>query len=259
LIWRINQYLLHRWRAQGKSSLRSPFVLDFYEQVLKAVSTKETNATAAFARSLRKDKTTIQRKDFGAGHGGKGGGSYPSSIAETARRSSRRHGEGRLLYAMVKHYQPQRMLELGSHLGISTLYQAQAMPTEGQCISLEGDPTLARLAQKHLDTFNLKNVRIVEGAFAATLPDLGLAEFRPDYVFLDGDHRYEPVLQYVAAILPHMPPQSILILDDIYWSKGMARAWKALCAMEECTITIDLFYFGICFVRMPEAKAHFVF
>lgn len=258
MIWQIKHYLLHQWRAQGKKTLRSSFVFDFYQNVLKAPSNEQIEAVSSLADGLKKDQTPIQRKDFGAGHGGKGGGSYRSSIGETARRSSRRKKEGKLLHNIVRHYQPRRMLELGSHLGVSTLYQASAMAPEASFISLEGDPTLAQLAQKHLTQQGLTNTRVVEGAFSATLPGLELASLSPDYVFIDGDHRYEPTVDYVNTILPHMAPGGILIMDDIYWSEGMTRAWNEIRQSEALTVTIDLFYFGVCFVKMDQEKEHIV-
>ena len=257
MIWRIKQYLLHQWRVQGKKPLHSPFVFDFYQNVLKASHNQDIDRVARLASTLKKDKTVIERADFGAGHGGKGGGSYTSTIGETARRSSRRRDEGKLLHNMVKHYQPQRLLELGSHLGISTLYQASAMRPEARLLSLEGDPGLAQLAEKHLEVWNCGNAKVVTGPFAETIPGLDLADYRPDYVFMDGDHRYEPTMLYISMILPYMPENSILILDDIYWSKGMARAWNEIVQLKDITLTIDLFHFGICFVKKPGEKKHF--
>ncbi|MEZ4685867.1 MAG: class I SAM-dependent methyltransferase [Bacteroidia bacterium] len=256
MIWHIQQYLLHRWRAQGKKPLRSPFVFDFYQNVVKAPSNQDIMGVAGLARKLKKDKTIIQRKDFGAGHGGKGGGVYSSTVGETARRSSRKQHEGRLLHHLVRHYQPGRMLELGSHLGISALYQATAMAPEARFISLEGDPGLAQLASGHLAEYGCNQVELITGPFSETLPALNIPAYCPDYVFIDGDHRYEPTVHYVQLILPHMPANAILILDDIYWSKGMARAWNEIRQSEKLTLTIDLFHFGLGFVNLEGPKEH---
>ncbi|MFK7973008.1 MAG: O-methyltransferase [Bacteroidia bacterium] len=238
--------------------MHSPFVFDFYQNVYKAATSLEVEEVAQFARSLRHDKTPLTRTDFGAGHSGKGGGTYESSIQETARRSSRRKREGNWLHHLVKHYQPQRLLELGSHLGISSLYQASGMSDTAQFMSLEGDPALAALAQKHLRQFGHARTSIVEGAFTQSLPKINLEAYRPDYVFIDGDHRYEPTLAYVRAILPHMPAGSILVMDDMYWSKGMTKAWNEIILMPELSVTIDLFHLGIAFVKRPQEKQHFI-
>lgn len=214
---------------------------------------------AQFAKKLKRDRRSIMRTDFGAGHGGKGGGTYPSTVGHTARRSSRRKREGAILHAMVQYYQPQRVLELGTHLGISTLYQASALNESAQVKTLEGDPALAALARAHIEAHDVLPVEVIEGPFSQSLPHLNLNTFKPDFVFLDGDHRYEPTVEYVHAILPHMPKESILILDDIYWSEGMTRAWNEVKAMPEISLTVDLFFFGIAFVKRSEEKQHFTF
>lgn len=256
MIWQVKKYLQYRWRAQGNTSLRSPFVLDFHRHIIDADIEPVVEQIAQFAQKLKHDNRTITRTDFGAGHGGKGGGRYSSTVAETARRSSRRKREGALLYAMVKHYRPKRLLELGTHLGISTLYQAYALTPSAKFITLEGDPALAALASEHISKHGMTAVKVVEGPFTDSLPQLALESYRPDFVFLDGDHRYEPTLQYVRAIVPHMPQESVLILDDIYWSEGMTRAWEEVKAMPEVSLTIDVFFFGIAFIKREEPVQH---
>ena len=258
MIWQLSQYVKHQWRAQGNHLLHSPFVFDFYRHALKAKRSATVDAIAQFSKELKRDKRSLTRTDFGAGHGGKGGGTYESSVAETARRSSRRRKEGALLHNLVKYYQPKRLLELGTHLGISSLYQASALDDDAQLKTLEGDPALAALAREHIQQFDFQQVEVIEGAFTETLPSLQMETYKPDFVFLDGDHRYQPTMDYVHAILPHMPNESILILDDIYWSKGMAQAWEEVQTIPELTVTIDLFFFGVAFVKRPQKKQHFV-
>ena len=45
-------------------------------------------------------------------------------------------------------------------------------------------------------------------------------------------------------------------MDDIYWSKGMQRAWKEVIAWLEVRVSIDLFYMGILLLRRDMAKEH---
>ncbi|MCB0635571.1 MAG: class I SAM-dependent methyltransferase, partial [Lewinella sp.] len=39
-----------------------------------------------------------------------------------------------------------------------------------------------------------------------------------DLAFLDGDHRGAAVLDYAAAIWPHLHADSVLVVSDIHWS-----------------------------------------
>jgi hypothetical protein len=37
----------------------------------------------------------------------------------------------------------------------------------------------------------------------------------------------QPTVDYVKQLLPYLHNNSVVILDDIYWSKEMQQAWQA--------------------------------
>jgi len=45
--------------------------------------------------------------------------------------------------------------------------------------------------------------------------------------------------------LPHIHNDTILIFDDIHWSKEMETAWRNIVQHEAVACDIDLFYIGI--------------
>ena len=56
-------------------------------------------------------------------------------------------------------------------------------------------------------------------------------------------------MNYFKLALAKKNTHSIFVFDDIYWSEGMQRAWKEICANKEVTLSVDLFYFGIVFFK----------
>jgi len=50
---------------------------------------------------------------------------------------------------------------------------------------------------------------------------------------------------------------TIFIFDDIHWSDGMENAWKYIKANTRTTLTIDLFFVGIVFVKSELSKEDF--
>ena len=79
-----------------------------------------------------------------------------------------------------------------------------------------------------------------------------------DLAFVDGNHRKEPTLQYFRQLLDKKTEQSILIFDDIHWSKGMEEAWQQIQQHPDVTLTIDLFFIGLVFFRKEQKVAqHF--
>jgi hypothetical protein len=68
-------------------------------------------------------------------------------------------------------------------------------------------------------------------------------------VFFDGNHQYQPTLDYFQAALGVIDDADILIFDDIHWSKDMEKAWSEIRNNEKVSCTIDLFFIGIVFFR----------
>ena len=50
----------------------------------------------------------------------------------------------------------------------------------------------------------------------------------------------------------------ILIFDDIHWSEDMNEAWKIICSHKSVTLTLDLFQFGIVFLKKELSKQDFI-
>ena len=66
---------------------------------------------------------------------------------------------------------------------------------------------------------------------------------------MDGNHRYTPTMQYFNLLLAKSDEQSIFIFDDIHWSSEMEKAWEEIKADVRVSLTIDLFYIGIVFLK----------
>jgi predicted O-methyltransferase YrrM len=105
---------------------------------------------------------------------------------------------------------------------------------------------------------NLRNVQLIEGNLDDTLaPTLAALSGPIDFVFFDGNHRYEPTLRYFELCLTRRTDQSVFVFDDIHWSAEMDRAWEAIKSHPEVMLTVDLFYMGLVFFRKNQPKQHF--
>ena len=154
----------------------------------------------------------------------------------------------RWLFKIVNAYKPKTILELGTSLGISSCYLAAAAQN-GQLLTIEGDPQVAHLAAGNFKLMEVKNIALLEGHFDEMLP-LAIRELQSlDCVFFDGNHRKEPTLKYFHQCLTATHDRSLFIFDDIHWSKDMEEAWEAIKKHPRVRITIDLFFFGVVFLR----------
>lgn len=159
---------------------------------------------------------------------------------------------------MVDHYRCKHILELGTSLGIGTAYLATASKN-AQITTIEGSKEIAQKAKSNFNSMDLQNVHQVIGNFDDILPDVLKNITAIDLVFIDGNHRKEATLDYFEKIMPFVHEDSILIFDDIHWSKGMHEAWLAISNDKRVVLSIDVFQFGLVFfLPSIKEKQHFV-
>jgi predicted O-methyltransferase YrrM len=80
-----------------------------------------------------------------------------------------------------------------------------------------------------------------------------------DLVFLDGNHRKKPVLDYFEQILEHRAASSLIIIHDIHWSGEMEEAWAIIQKHPVVKMTVDIFSAGLVFFREEfQVRQHFM-
>lgn len=242
-------------RHRKGRGIHPPFA---YELVSKVIydgdKMGQPDAAVSYRNSLLKSKKTLDLAGHGAGS--RITKSAVRSVSSIARSSSVSHKQGLLLYRLVKWYQAEQILELGTGIGISTAYLASGS-AEAELISVEGDPAKSALAREELNKAGMKHVKFRNEAFSSCLPELIGKLASGSIVFIDGDHSYEPTVNTVQAILDRGLDETIIVLDDIYWSDEMEKAWRLLCEDERISLSVDLFYMGILVQRPGIEKQHY--
>ncbi len=255
LFLRVKYAFGHFLKRKNRFRIHSPFVHRFIEHVLRP-HTPDPAHLAALRQRLLNDASTLSWQDLGAGHANQGGGWVTKPVSALVRGVARGAAEGTFLMRLAAFLQPAQVLELGTHLGFSTLYLYAGHPG-AKITTIEGGEAIAERAKSHFQEAGL-NATVLTGDFEQVLSDLDLSALRPDLVLLDGNHRKEPTLRYFHTLLPHLPDGACVVLDDIYWSEEMAMAWEAIKQHPEVTISIDLFKIGLCFIRRNQARQEFV-
>jgi predicted O-methyltransferase YrrM len=244
--------------SNGKGhGIHSPFLYTFITEVLNdnrqfyAYDKIET-----LRRQLLNTDKELVIEDFGAGS--RKGLTKNRKVAEIANSSLKPKKFAQLLFRMINYYQPQIILELGTSLGITTSYLAAAK-LDAEVITMEGAASIASIAKENFNQLNLNNINVVEGNFDETLSNT-LAEIKQiDFAFLDGNHRYQPTIDYFNQVLEKSNENTIMVIDDIHWSKEMDQAWDYIKQHPQVTLSIDLFFIGIILFRKEfKIKQDFV-
>lgn len=157
---------------------------------------------------------------------------------------------GRLLYKLVRDYRPQRCLELGTCLGISTAFIASALSQngKGQMVTLEGSSSRSAYAEQVLSALKLSEIKFITGPFNQTLDPL-LEDYQDvDFCYIDGHHDGDATIHYFEKISAVLSDGAIVVVDDITWSEDMNRAWNTIRKKEEVALTVDTYMMGICII-----------
>ncbi|MEJ7645429.1 MAG: class I SAM-dependent methyltransferase [Chryseolinea sp.] len=178
-------------------------------------------------------------------------------VRDIARSSLSPKKQSILYRNLIRYAHAKEVLELGTSLGINTLYMASANP-QANIKTLEGSPAIAAIAQKNFDFLKFRNISLVAGNIDETLKAVVDKIDNLDIAFIDANHRYGPTLSYFETLLRKTHDGSIVILDDIHYSPEMERAWKAIKVHPKVFATADLYRCGLVFFDPSLAKQHFV-
>ncbi len=249
-------FLRYFFKAKTKHGVHSPFVFDLLTRVINQEGEYYAYEKLERQRQILLNNTTeIEVTDFGAGS------SFNKNnvrkISDIARHSLQPEKYAKLLFRLMNEFRPKNNLELGTSLGLTTLYQSIPV-SHSNFITLEGCPNIANIAQENFSKFDQKNLKIIVGNFDDTLAQALTQMPMLDYVFFDGNHRYEPTMRYFNQCMEHIHEGTVFIFDDIHWSSEMEQAWNEIKKDSRVTITIDLFKIGIVFFRKGQVKQDFI-
>jgi predicted O-methyltransferase YrrM len=234
--------------------IHSPFMFRFIRAVLEGPPGKEKfEHIERFRREVYSDSSPIMETDPGAGSFRQ---AKQSGIGKKARTSSLSQSSGRLLCRIVQDVKPEMCLELGTSVGLGSMYLAMGSPGT-EVISIEGNPDLAHAARTYAERLGFTNIKVINGLFAEQLEMLKVGGSKRMVVWLDGDHREEALLENLKKLLDFAATGSVIIVDDIRWSYSMYRAWKKIVSDTRIPVSLDLWKMGIIFLTSGLHKQHY--
>ncbi|SMF77038.1 Predicted O-methyltransferase YrrM [Tistlia consotensis] len=219
-------------------------------------------------RDLAASDETIEHLDFGAGDASaprarseaRRGVPVTMPVSRLATSTSKGQPWSGLIFNLVRALRPDRCLEMGTCLGLSAAYQCAALAQNGsgRLVTLEGGPAYAAKARQNLAGLGFDNFDIVVGPFEVTLGPT-LEKERPiDFLFNDGHHDGDALLDYFEGTLPYLAEGSVLLVDDIAVYQSMRRGWRRLVEHPAVDLSVDLGAMGlVCVNPRPLHKAAF--
>ncbi len=256
MLHQIKSYLNFLWNSKNEHGVHSPFVFNlvtkcFYDKK----NYPEYSILKSYRKSLLENYETIEVTDFGAGSRVfKNNFRQISKIAQTAGISTKR---AELLFRIVKYFQPNTILEIGTSLGLAS--SALSLGNKkAEITTLEGCTSTLNQCQLQLQKFYINNVTPINTEFSSYLKNYQLSIINYQLIYFDGNHSKQATLEYFELLLPTVTNETIWIFDDIHWSTEMEEVWQTIKNNPKVTVTIDTFQWGIVFFRSEQEKENFV-
>jgi predicted O-methyltransferase YrrM len=255
-LFQVRSFITYWLDAVDEHSLHSPFLFNFYTNVLKKNATDSLADPLNLVRqNYEQDGRSVSITDFGAGSVTLK--TPERKISDIARLSATPEKYSKLYSRIIKQHGCKQIVELGTSLGITTTYLAGAN-NDVEVVTFEGSPELAMIARSLFQDRGLTNIKVIEGNIDNTLLPYVSAVKRVDFVLMDANHRYDATLKYFEWLLMKVHDLSIIVMDDIHYSSEMEEAWHQVQTHERVFTTIDLYRCGLIFFNPSLTRQNVV-
>ena len=280
-LYRAKSWLRHQLTAwnTGGEGVHSPYLFEWVRMVMM-----DKNAYYIWGEIERcrekmlRDERELEFVDYGSGklkgENGKlkGENGERRRVCDIARRSLAKRRYAQMLSRLVNWLGASRSLEngsgtayslefrgltiveLGTSLGVTTAYMA-AMDSRNRVVTFEGCEAVANIAKENWKALNINNIECRVGEI--DVEQLARDIEHLDVAFIDANHTYMSTCEYFDVLAGKVHEKSVIVVDDIHYSEEMEKAWKAICADERVTSTIDLYQMGLVFFDKHYWKRHY--
>ena len=213
------KYLFQR---KSEYSIHSPFVFDFMRKVLNdSGSNRDYDTIYRIARLLDKRKHI----------------------------NYRRRKQSRLLYRMVRYFEPDSVVSFGHMSALNAT--AMALGHMQTRVYLEQSETFLET----LNSMCVVNVNLIQ---PAEFDSGRFKRLNTGFVFFSRDSFEEDTWDYLTDCLNYKTADSIFVFEGIHHNRDMEDAWEEIKGNEDVSVTYDLYCVGVAFFREGIEKQDFV-
>ena len=129
--------------------------------------------------------------------------------------------QGQFLEIIVKISKAKLCLEIGRFTGLSTLFMARGLPSDGKIVTVDNSEEYLPLAKKYWDKDGLTSkIESIIGAGTEVMQSLIDRQHIFDLIFIDADKNNYP--NYYELSLSLIPTNGIIIIDNMLWHGDVA-------------------------------------
>ncbi len=255
MLWfRFKTFIQYLLKSTNQHGIHSPFVYEFVTQCLYVKTPKnKLKSLRDLRQPLLKSQQELEVVD--EGKGSQQFNSNTRKVSAIAKNAGMGWHQSKLIFKIINYFNIKNTLELGTSVGLGSLAMATNQ-SNNHINTVEACPKTSKFAKRYFEQNNLSDIQVYTSEFQSFLNQLPKDKIY-DLIYLDGHHQKDATLHYFEQLKSHIHDNSLIILDDIYWSKGMQEAWQTICQDDKVKVSIDLYFWGIIFFKPELSKQHF--
>ncbi len=232
----------------------NPYLQNLAVKILNFSKTTKKNIKIERLRyKLLKNNKLISTNDLGAGS--KQNSSNNRKISDIAKYSLTPAKYSLLIKEIIEYTTAKNVLELGTSLGITSLYMKTAK-TNPSVTTIEGCKNIANLAKKNFKLLK-KDIKIYNLSFDDFFKKAIKNNLTFDFFYIDGNHTKKSTIKYFEDI-KKINSNGTLVFDDIRWSKNMYEAWTKIRKSNFKGAVVELLKVGIIFFNDSFDKKEYL-
>lgn len=178
-------------------------------------------------------------------------------IGDIVAREAIKPKHGALLFRLANYFKPQNILQVGTSVGLSTLYLT-SYATGLRCIALEENPELATVARISWEKAARNPIDLRTGDYRKLLPgaleELGTV----DFVFFNALSEQPDNVWLFNECMKQAHEGSVFVFEGIKSNRKMRELWKHIGTLPDVTVTVDLYAMGIVFFNKKLHKRNYI-
>lgn len=240
-----NAFLKFYWAATTKYKIHSPFAFQFLTEVLEDNRYYHFfGVIETYRRNLLANSELIPT------------GSGQRTINALTKSGELEETYGQVLFKAVHLYKPDTIVEIGTGLGISTLYQATPASST-KVFTFETNTTLTKKTQQFFRQLMRKNITIINNKNETTLEETLLKIGSIDFVFFN-HFEVNKGIELFETILKFAQTNTIIAFRTPYGNPLRTQLWEQLKKHPSVRMSIDIFGLGFLFFRSQQKEVeHF--
>ena len=182
--------------------------------------------------------------------------SRENPVNTLAARETQHKNYGALLFRLANFFKCRNVLQIGTSTGVMSLYLALPLRNSCEYYALEERSGMLKYIQIFAENRSLKNLHLMEGAYAENLQKLKSENDSFDFIFINTKGDSEKTNEALQLVETYIYENTVMVIDNIRSDDAIKKLWSQIKNRPDVTLTIDLFSLGLVFFNPQLHKRH---